>query len=152
MGSKIEFGGHTTKREQTMRQIREMMSVAEALISTNPKEAQAHYAKMEPLWTRLWAERGEDTEAKQEKSRADWAKIDANREKRKVDMKAFNEMMERRLKEKPTRRRGRPSGKLKKKEGRLKEKPTRRMAERKAEEERREAERKAYEQDGRAKS
>jgi hypothetical protein len=41
------------KMEQTMRQIREMMSVVEDLISTSPREVQAHYAKMEPLWTRL---------------------------------------------------------------------------------------------------
>jgi phosphoenolpyruvate-protein kinase (PTS system EI component) len=50
--------------EQMMQQIREMMSVAEALISTNPKEAQAHYTKMEPLWTRRRAERKEDIKDK----------------------------------------------------------------------------------------
>jgi hypothetical protein len=36
------------KMDQTMPQIREMMSIAEAIISTNSREAQAHYAKMEP--------------------------------------------------------------------------------------------------------
>jgi hypothetical protein len=46
--------------------------------------------QMEPLWTRLRAEREEDIEAKKEKSRAD------DREKRKADMKTCNEMMERR--------------------------------------------------------
>jgi hypothetical protein len=45
-----------------------MMSIVEAVISTNPKEAQAHYVNMEPLWTRLQAEREEDIKAKQEKS------------------------------------------------------------------------------------
>jgi hypothetical protein len=67
--------------EQTMRQIREMMRVAEALISTNPKEAQAHYAMMEPLWTRLWAEREEDMKAKQDKLHTNWAKTDTDRKK-----------------------------------------------------------------------
>jgi hypothetical protein len=42
MGSKIDLGSHTTKMEQTIEQIREMISVAEALINTNPKESQAH--------------------------------------------------------------------------------------------------------------
>jgi hypothetical protein len=82
--------------EQTMRQIREMISVAEALLSINPKEAQAHYEKMEPLWIRLRAEREDDIKAKQDKSCPNWAKLDANREERKADMKAFNEMMTRR--------------------------------------------------------
>jgi hypothetical protein len=53
--------------EQMMRQIREIMSVAEAVICTNPREVQAHYAKMEPLWTRLQAERKKDIKAKQDK-------------------------------------------------------------------------------------
>jgi hypothetical protein len=51
---------------------------------------------MEPLWTRLRAEKGRGHKSQAEKSRGDWAKIDADREKRKADMKAFNEMMERR--------------------------------------------------------
>jgi hypothetical protein len=78
---------------------------------------------MEPLWTRLQAEREQDVKAKQEKPRADWAKIDADREERKADMKAFNEMMERR-------------------EAERKVDKEKRMAERKAEQERRKAERK----------
>jgi hypothetical protein len=108
-----------------MQQIREMMSIVEAPISTNPKEAQAHYTKMEPLWTRLQAESKEDTKAKQDKTCTDWAKRDTNREKKKADMKAFNGMMERR-------------------EAERKVKEKKRMAERKAEEERSEAERKFY--------
>jgi hypothetical protein len=112
--------------EQTMQQIREMISVAEVLIRPSPKEAPAHYAKMEPSWTRLQAEREEDIKAKEEKSRAIWAKIDADREKRKADMKAFNEMLEGR-------------------EAERKANEERRMVERKAEQERKEAERKSYE-------
>jgi hypothetical protein len=45
----MELGSHTMKMEQTMWQIREMISVVEAFISINPEEAQAHYAEMEPL-------------------------------------------------------------------------------------------------------
>jgi RNase P subunit RPR2 len=56
------------KMEQTMRQISEMISVAEAVISTNPKEVQAHYVKMEPLLTRLWTKREEDIKATEAKS------------------------------------------------------------------------------------
>jgi hypothetical protein len=69
---------------------------------------------MEPLWTRLWAEREENMKVKQGKIHADWAKIDADREKRRAYMKDFNEIIKRRggLKEKPTRRSGWPSGKL----------------------------------------
>jgi hypothetical protein len=63
--------------EQTMRQIREMMSVAEAHMSTNPREAQAHYAKMKPLLTRLQDEREEDIKAKQERSDADQERREA---------------------------------------------------------------------------
>jgi hypothetical protein len=66
-----------------------MIRIAEALVSTNPKEVQAHYAKIEPLWTRQQAEREEDTKAKQDKLHADWTKIDAKKKKR-ADMKAFN--------------------------------------------------------------
>jgi hypothetical protein len=64
--------------EQTAGQIREMMSVVEVLISTNPKEVQAHYARMEPLWTRMQAERKEDMKTKQDKLHAHWAMTDAN--------------------------------------------------------------------------
>jgi hypothetical protein len=53
--------------KQTMQQIREMLGVGEALISTNKREAHAHYANMEPLWIRLWAEVEEDMKAKQDK-------------------------------------------------------------------------------------
>jgi hypothetical protein len=79
-----------------------MTSILEALTSTNPKEAQAHYAKMELLCTKLRAEREEDIKAKQDKSHTDWANMYANREKRRADMKAFNEMMERREAERKT--------------------------------------------------
>lgn len=64
-----------------MEQIREMLSVAEVVVSTNQKDAQAHYAKMEPLWTRPQAEREEDI------------KVTRRPRKRKEDMKAFNEMI-----------------------------------------------------------
>jgi hypothetical protein len=87
----------------------------------------AGYTQINPLLTRLRAEMEEDMKAKQAALEADMAKIDAEREKRKADMKACKEMMVRREAEKkPTRRRGWPSGKLKKKDGRLKEKPMRR--------------------------
>jgi hypothetical protein len=36
----------------------------------------------------------EDTKARQDKLHTDWAKTDANRENRRADMNAFNEMME----------------------------------------------------------
>jgi hypothetical protein len=42
------------------------------------------------------AEMEENMKAKQDKLLADWAKIDADREKRRADLKAFNKMMERR--------------------------------------------------------
>jgi hypothetical protein len=45
-----------------------MMSIADCLISTNSKEAQAHYSKMEPLSTRWWTEGEEDIKAMKEKS------------------------------------------------------------------------------------
>jgi hypothetical protein len=102
------------------------MSLAEALISTNPKDAQAHYAKMEPLGTRLRAAREEDIKAKQEKSRANWAKVDADRVKRKTGMKTLNKMMERREVER-------------------KVEDKKRIAKRKADQERSVAESKAYE-------
>jgi hypothetical protein len=73
-----------------------MISVVEALISTNPKEVQAHYAKMEPLWIRLRAEREKDMKAKQDKLHADWAKTDTDQDKRRATMKAVNEMTEKR--------------------------------------------------------
>jgi hypothetical protein len=56
----------------------------------------AHYTQMEPLWARLWAKMEEDIKASQDKLDANWAKIDADREKRRAGMKAFNEMMKRR--------------------------------------------------------
>jgi hypothetical protein len=52
----MELGSHTMKMEQTGQQIRGMLAIWEAVISTNLKEANTHYAKMEPLRTRLWAE------------------------------------------------------------------------------------------------
>jgi hypothetical protein len=61
----------------------------------------------------------ENTKAKQDKLLADWAKIDADQEKRRADLKAFNEMTERREAE----RKGGASGKpTEKKKGRLPEK------------------------------
>jgi hypothetical protein len=36
----------------------------------------------------------EDIKARQDKLHANWAKVDADREKRRADMKAFNELME----------------------------------------------------------
>jgi Skp family chaperone for outer membrane proteins len=68
--------------EQTRQEIREMLAT------------HAHYAQMEPLWTRLRAEMEEDIKARQDKLHADWAKMDADREKRRADIKAFNEMKE----------------------------------------------------------
>jgi Skp family chaperone for outer membrane proteins len=82
--------------EQTTQQITEMLGAGEAHISNNPKEAPAHYAKLESLWTRLRPEMEEDMKAKQDKLAADTAKMDADREKRKAGMKAFSEIMERR--------------------------------------------------------
>jgi hypothetical protein len=52
-----------------------MTGVAEPLISTNPREAQAHYEKMEPLWNRLRPKEEEDIKAKEDELRADWAKL-----------------------------------------------------------------------------
>jgi muramidase (phage lysozyme) len=66
------------KMDQTIRQIREMMSVAEAL---NQREAQAHYEKLDPLWTRLRTESKQYMKAKEDKLHADWAKFDAEKEK-----------------------------------------------------------------------
>jgi hypothetical protein len=62
----------------------------------------------------------EDIKVRQDKLHADWPKIDADRGKRRANMKAFNERWrERRLKEKPTKRRrwlsGKPTEKKKKK-------------------------------------
>jgi hypothetical protein len=39
MRSKIELGSDTMEMEQMMQKIREMMSVVEAVLNTNPKEA-----------------------------------------------------------------------------------------------------------------
>jgi hypothetical protein len=50
------------------------------------KKAQAHYAKMEPLWTRLWAEEKEGMKANEDTLHADWAKLDTEQEKWKVDI------------------------------------------------------------------
>jgi hypothetical protein len=54
------------------------------------------YAQVDPLWTHLRDEIEEDIKARQDKSDVNNAKRDANQEKRRADMKAYNEMMERR--------------------------------------------------------
>jgi hypothetical protein len=64
--------------EQAMQQIRVEMNVAEGFISTNPKVVQAHYAKMEPLLTRMSAEREADMKATKVKSRANFEKMMAD--------------------------------------------------------------------------
>jgi hypothetical protein len=51
--------------------------------------AHFHYAQMEPLRTCLWAEMGDNINPGQDKLHAD-------RGERKADMRAFNEMIERR--------------------------------------------------------
>jgi hypothetical protein len=73
----------------------------------------AHYTQMEPLLTRLQAKMEEDIKARQDKLDTDRVKIDVDQEKRKADIKAFNEIMERREDEKkPMMRRRWPSGKM----------------------------------------
>jgi Skp family chaperone for outer membrane proteins len=71
--------------------------------------AHTPYTKVEPLWARLRTEMEEDLKARQDKLDADNATIDADQGKRRADMKAFNEMMERReavvaVREQPTQR------------------------------------------------
>jgi type II secretory pathway component PulK len=70
--------------EQTRQQIREMLG------------AHTHYTQMEHLRTHLRAEMEKDIKGRQNKFNADRVKTDADQEKRRADMKAFNEMMERR--------------------------------------------------------
>jgi hypothetical protein len=87
--------------EQMGQQIREMLGVRLAVINRGDLEdADAQNAKMEPLWTCLWAEMEADIKARQDKLDANWANINASLEKRKANMKAMNEMMERREAEK----------------------------------------------------
>jgi hypothetical protein len=70
------------------RQIKEMLAIRLALVNRGElEEADAQNAKMEPLWTHLWTEMEADIKARQDK-------LDADLEKKKADMKAFNEMME----------------------------------------------------------
>jgi hypothetical protein len=78
---RIQLGSHTTKIEQARQQTREMLAM------------HAHYAQMEPLWSHLRAKVEEDIKARQDRLHADWAKINADQERR-ADMKALNEMME----------------------------------------------------------
>jgi uncharacterized damage-inducible protein DinB len=56
--------------------------------------AHTYCAQLEPLWIHLRVEMEEDIKAMQDKLHADWAKVDAYREKRKADIEAFDEMME----------------------------------------------------------
>jgi hypothetical protein len=77
IGSKTELGSHTTKMEQSRRQIREMWAVY------------AHYPQVELLWTSLRAEMEEDIKTRHDNLDADNAKRDVDREEKEGRHESF---------------------------------------------------------------